>query len=96
MLSFNHIRFKFLYVCCASALVSALCTLFAYKSAEVACKLVLQRSPHQIRPVRWLIEHIGGTPVALALGGMIFVALFYWRSGKIKDDIMASIEGERR
>ncbi|WP_308635977.1 hypothetical protein [Paenibacillus silvisoli] len=93
-MSFNRIRFKFLYVCLASMLVSAVSTMAAFQIAETAFKLALHRSPYQFRPIRWLIEHVGATPFALAFAGLIFILLFYWRSGKIKDDMAANGEGE--
>ena len=86
--AFRKIRFKFLYVCAGSALLSALLMYVLYRTSAYVYASDLPGSALFAKLVNWLINHIGKIPLGLLVGGMLFLLGFYYRSSKIKDDVV--------
>ncbi|UVI30779.1 hypothetical protein [Paenibacillus spongiae] len=87
--AFRKIRFKFLYVCAGSALLSSLIMYALYRTgAYVYASADLPGKALYVQLVNGVINHIGRIPAGLLGGGLLFLLFFYYRSAKIKDDVM--------
>ncbi|MBW7460145.1 hypothetical protein ACFOLF_24750 [Paenibacillus sepulcri] len=83
---FRRIRFKFLYVGAASALMSGILLYLGYRITAFFYHAGLQYDAPYVKLFNWIINHIGAYPTALLAGSLLFLLFFYWRSGKIRSD----------
>lgn len=89
------VRMRYIYICGASALLSAALLFVVYHMLRFAHHHILSGTTGITRVMRWVINHIGTTPLVIVIGGGLF-ALFFWiRSEKIADDLEAIGRGTR-
>lgn len=81
------VRLRYIYICGASALLSAALLFVVYHMLRYAHHHILSETTGLTRVMYWIINHIGTTPLVIFIGGGMF-ALFFWiRSQKIADDL---------
>ncbi|MDR9744332.1 hypothetical protein [Paenibacillus taichungensis] len=81
------VRLSYIYICGASALLSAALLFVVYHMLRFAHHHILSETTGITRIMYWVINHIGTTPLVIFIGGGMF-ALFFWiRSQKIADDL---------
>ncbi|SEL09550.1 hypothetical protein [Paenibacillus sp. OK003] len=81
------VRLRYIYICGASALLSAALLFVVYHMLRFAHHHILSETTGITRTMYWMINHIGTTPLVIFIGGGMF-ALFFWiRSQKIADDL---------
>ncbi|MFE6075493.1 hypothetical protein ACFVQB_13560 [Paenibacillus sp. NPDC057886] len=81
------VRLRYIYICGASALLSAALLFVVYHMLRFAHQHILSERTGLTRVMYWVINHIGTTPLVIFIGGGLF-ALFFWiRSQKIADDL---------
>lgn len=81
------VRLSYIYICGASALLSAALLFVVYHILRFAHHHILSETTGLTRVMYWVINHIGTTPLVIFIGGGMF-ALFFWiRSQKIADDL---------
>ncbi|WP_413376317.1 hypothetical protein [Paenibacillus taichungensis] len=81
------VRLSYIYICGASALLSAALLFVVYHMLRFAHHHILSETTGITRIMYWMINHIGTTPLVIFIGGGMF-ALFFWiRSQKIADDL---------
>ncbi|CAM3263092.1 hypothetical protein HP548_30605 [Paenibacillus taichungensis] len=81
------VRLSYIYICGASALLSAALLFVVYHMLRFAHQHILSETTGITRIMYWVINHIGTTPLVIFIGGGMF-ALFFWiRSQKIADDL---------
>ncbi|QLG42102.1 hypothetical protein MKY42_07780 [Paenibacillus sp. FSL W7-1088] len=81
------VRLRYIYICGASALLSAALLFVVYHMLRFAHHHILSETTGLTRVMYWVINHIGTTPFVIFIGGGLF-ALFFWiRSQKIADDL---------
>ncbi|WP_433922906.1 hypothetical protein [Paenibacillus taichungensis] len=81
------VRLSYIYICGASALLSAALLFVVYHMLRFTHHHILSETTGITRIMYWVINHIGTTPLVIFIGGGMF-ALFFWiRSQKIADDL---------
>ncbi|WP_150270333.1 hypothetical protein [Paenibacillus tepidiphilus] len=87
------VRAVYLYICIGSLLLSGAAILILHSAAGY---LYARNTPDSaamaIRLLRWIINHIGRTPVALLLFAGLFVLFFLLRSQKQADDLRSLVQ----
>lgn len=87
------VRLRYIYICGASALLSAALLFVVYHMLRFAHRHLLSETTGITRVMHWVINHIGTTPLVIFIGGGLF-ALFFWiRSQKIADDLKVIARG---
>lgn len=87
------VRLRYIYICGASALLSAALLFVVYHMLRFAHRHLLSETTGITRVMHWVINHIGTTPLVIFIGGSLF-ALFFWiRSQKIADDLKVIARG---
>ncbi|MBY0219189.1 hypothetical protein [Paenibacillus illinoisensis] len=85
--SLRTVRLRYIYICGASALLSAMLLFVVYRLSRFAYHHILSEATGVTRIVHWGINHVGTRPFLIFIGGALF-ALFFWiRSQKISDDM---------
>lgn len=88
---FNTVRMKYIYICGASAFLSAVLLFVMYQIMRLAYRLMYHEAAWLTHMVHWGINHIGKKPLILFIGGGLFLLFFWIRSQKITDDIQSLI-----
>ncbi|QOS77569.1 hypothetical protein JNUCC31_22740 [Paenibacillus sp. JNUCC31] len=81
------VRLRYIYICGASALLSAALLFVVYHTLRFAHHHILPETTGTIRVMHWVINHIGTTPLVILIGGGLFALFFWLRSQKIADDL---------
>ncbi|WP_440117547.1 hypothetical protein [Paenibacillus sp. QZ-Y1] len=81
------VRLRYIYICGASALLSATLLFVVYHMLRLAHHHILAETTWITRVMHWLINHIGTTPLVILIGGGLFTLFFWIRSQKIADDL---------
>lgn len=85
--SLRTVRLRYIYICGASALLSAMLLFVVYRMSRFAYHHILSEATGVTRILHWGINHVGTRPFLIFIGGALF-ALFFWiRSQKISDDM---------
>lgn len=88
------VRISYLYIFMGSAFLSAA---FLFVVKQMIALLYSHYSGRSdvffIRLMKWVINHIGQTPIAINLFVLVFSGLFILRSQKIADDLHALVLG---
>lgn len=85
--SLRTVRLRYIYICGASALLSAMLLFVVYRLSRFVYHHILSEATGVTRIVHWGINHVGTRPFLIFIGGALF-ALFFWiRSQKISDDM---------
>lgn len=85
--SLRTVRLRYIYICGASALLSAMLLFVVYRMSRFAYHHIFSETTVVTRMVHWGINHVGTRPFLIFIGGALF-ALFFWiRSQKISDDM---------
>ncbi|GGD77332.1 hypothetical protein [Paenibacillus nasutitermitis] len=85
---FRKVRIKFLYVGTASALMSVVLLYAGYRITAFLYRAGLHTADSSyVKLINWIINHIGKLPAAMLTGSALFLAIFFWRSGKIRSDL---------
>ncbi|MCG7385519.1 HAMP domain-containing protein [Paenibacillus sp. ACRRY] len=85
--SLRTVRLRYIYICGASALLSAMLLFVVYRMSRFAYHHILSEATGVNRIVHWGINHVGTRPFLIFIGVALF-ALFFWiRSQKISDDM---------
>ncbi|MGF9697770.1 HAMP domain-containing protein [Paenibacillus sp. MABNR03] len=85
--SLRTVRSRYIYICGASALLSAVLLFVVSHMSRFAYHHIWSESTWVTRFIHWGINHVGTRPLMILIGGAFF-ALFFWiRSQKISDDM---------
>ncbi|WP_179283062.1 MULTISPECIES: HAMP domain-containing protein [Paenibacillus] len=87
------VRLRYIYICGASALLSAALLFVVYHMLRFAHRHLLSETTGITRVMHWVINHIGTTPLVIFIGGGLFALLFWIRSQKIADDLKVIARG---
>lgn len=87
------VRLRYIYICGASALLSAALLFVVYHMLRFAHRHLLSETTGLTRVMYWVINHIGTTPLVIVIGGGLFVLFFWIRSQKIADDLKVIARG---
>ncbi|WP_405155773.1 hypothetical protein [Paenibacillus sp. FSL K6-0108] len=81
------VRLRYIYICGASAILSAALLFVVYHMLRFAHQHILSETTGLTRVMYWMINHIGTTPLIIFIGGGLFSLFFWIRSQKIADDL---------
>ncbi|MGQ8871081.1 hypothetical protein [Paenibacillus sp. TSA_86.1] len=84
---FNTVRMRYIYICGASAVLSAVLLFVAYQIMRLVYRLMYQEAAWFTHMVHWCINHIGKKPLLLLVAGGLFTLFFWIRSQKIAEDM---------
>jgi len=85
--SLRTVRLRYIYICGASALLSAMLLFVVYRMSRFAYHHILSEATWMTHLIHWGINHVGTRPFLIFIGGALFVLFFWIRSQKISDDM---------
>ncbi|PQP82738.1 hypothetical protein C0Q44_15175 [Paenibacillus sp. PCH8] len=85
--SWRTVRISYLYICGASAILSAVLLFVVHHMLRFAYAHVLSDVAWITRMMNWGINHIGTRPFLIFIGGVLFAVFFWIRSQKIAEDL---------
>lgn len=90
---FSTVRIRYIYICGASAALSAALLFVVYHMLRFALNHVLTDAAWLTRMMNWGINHIGTWPFFIFIGGALFAVFFWIRSQKIAEDLSQLVRG---